>query len=123
MAECNSCGVSIEKGEEFEHLGRTLCEDRYLYFRAARVILVAGVLFDNLRFRCGINRHNISLLLSDIGNVEAPYNLGCTSNAFHQRHRGFAQFRQIEPIALGHPGKDPALTDRTHPRQRRGSLR
>jgi hypothetical protein len=30
MAECNSCGVSIEKGEEFEHLGRTLCEDCYL---------------------------------------------------------------------------------------------
>jgi len=30
MAECNSCGVSIGKGEEFEHLGRTLCEDCYL---------------------------------------------------------------------------------------------
>jgi DNA-binding CsgD family transcriptional regulator len=30
MVACNSCGVSIEKGEEFEHLGRTLCEDCYL---------------------------------------------------------------------------------------------
>ncbi len=30
MGDCNSCGTSIEKGEEFEHLGRTLCEDCYL---------------------------------------------------------------------------------------------
>jgi hypothetical protein len=30
MAECGSCGDSIEKGEEFEHLARTLCEDCYL---------------------------------------------------------------------------------------------
>jgi hypothetical protein len=30
MAECDSCGTSIEKGEECEHLGRILCEDCYL---------------------------------------------------------------------------------------------
>lgn len=30
MAECGSCGVAIEKGEECEHLDRTLCEDCYL---------------------------------------------------------------------------------------------
>jgi hypothetical protein len=30
MAECSSCGTSIEKGEECEHLGRILCEDCYL---------------------------------------------------------------------------------------------
>ena len=30
MAECRECGVAVEQGEEFEHLGRTLCEDCYL---------------------------------------------------------------------------------------------
>ncbi len=98
--------------EVFGQVADTLCEDRDLYFRTARVVVVAGVILDNLLFCFGGNRHNISLLLSDIGKVEAPHNLGCACDAFHQRYRGFTQFRQIEPIAVGHPGKDPALTDR-----------
>jgi transcriptional regulator GlxA family with amidase domain len=30
MATCENCGAAIEAGEEYEHLGRTLCEDCYL---------------------------------------------------------------------------------------------
>jgi hypothetical protein len=29
MAECDNCGISIEKGEECEHLAQTICEDCY----------------------------------------------------------------------------------------------
>src|SRR5690606_4071733 len=66
----------------------------------------------SLMISCFFSAVTDILSLRGIGEVEAPYDLGRTARNLHQRHRNLAGFGEIEPVGLGHSGKDPALADR-----------